>query len=174
MAESADERPSLQAHEWLAVVVIIGFMGMLTVLSLSSRHASYSTGEPHHVVSPDIMVIIEGAVEKTGSFTIPKGTTLREVLDLAKPFPEAHLEKLNLNKPVRKNQVIKVPEKPFITITLEGAVNDPKTIKMPKGSRLEDLLGKLSFHAEADQEKLRRKRRLKNGETVKVPFKKND
>ena len=65
-SQDSAKKQTLHVHEWLAVVVIIGLMGMLTTVSMLSPRLSQSvtTATPHNIVDPFIEVAVDGAVEK--------------------------------------------------------------------------------------------------------------
>lgn len=111
---SNSESPSLPVHEWIAVLLIVVMLSVLvSVVTYSSvSHIDDEIGLPHHIM-PEIQVTVEGAVEKPGSYQVKRGTTLQEVLDLAKPLHDADLSRLKPEKKVRSGQVIKIsPQKP--------------------------------------------------------------
>ncbi len=167
--------PSLFVHEWLAVAVIIGVMSMLTILSFSSTSSSQSTqslGKPHFLTNPFIEVVVEGAISPSPThLKVKKNISFGGILEQVTLLPEADIRKLKKKSKVRKSQTIKIPFRPMITVTLEGAVDTPKTIRLPKGSFVEDLLQIVSFQEGADIEKLRRKRRLTDGEKIYISSK---
>ena len=146
------EKPTLHVHEWLAIAVIIGLMGMLTAVSLISSRpsASVETGPPHVLVDPYIEVIIEGAVEKPGKYKVKKGTAVREIINDAILLPASDTRRINMNARARKGQVLHIPKKEMLTVYLEGLVDSPGALSVPKGTRLIDLVDRVGFAEEAD------------------------
>lgn len=171
--QNSTEKPALRVHEWLAVMLIIGLLGFLTAISwLNQKYPSaVETGTPHFIAAQEIEINLQGAVEHPGRRLVKKGTTVREALDQAGLNPDADLRRLKLDAKVRRNQNIKVPKLAMITVVLEGAVVQPGAVVMPKGSRLMDLIDKVALQESADVDKLRKKRRLKEGEVIVVPNK---
>lgn len=112
MAQASKSDPELRLpiHEWFAILLLIGLLFGLTLITLYSKNAILNDdfGPAHHIVSQEIVVYVEGSVEKPGPYYVKRGTLVKEVIDLAKPLPEANLGKLKLDKKVRKNQVIKI------------------------------------------------------------------
>lgn len=164
------EQPSLPAHEWLAIVFIISLMAVLCLVAISYRESSLPevTSEPHYVIDQEIEVFIEGAVENPGTYKVKRGALLQEVLILAKPTTNADLRRIKLQSKVRQGQSVKILTLPMITIHIEGAVNNPGSMTLPKGTRLCDLIEKISFQENADLKKLQKKRKLKDSEVIKV------
>jgi hypothetical protein len=103
----------LYIHEWIAAIVIIVVMGVLTTISCmgNSSVSSSQLIQKTAKASEEIVVEISGAVEMPGRYTLKAGTTVRDAVQMAKPLPEASLSRLKLDKPVRKGQKIKVPKK---------------------------------------------------------------
>lgn len=119
-----------------------------------------------------IQVSIKGAVHKPGSYELKKGTRLKELLELAQAHSEADLQSMNLEARLRNNQVVKVIAQNWITVHVEGAVAEPKELRLKLGTTLIELSEQIVLLPEADSEKLQRKRRLKDQETIVIPVKK--
>ncbi len=101
----------LLPHEWLAVITILAVFVSLTIMT-QFMHPSERievSSHPHYVVDPEITVYVEGAVAQKGFFTVKRGTLIREVLEQAKPLPEADMRRVKLRSKARDSQVIKVP-----------------------------------------------------------------
>ncbi|MBA3957533.1 MAG: SLBB domain-containing protein [Parachlamydiaceae bacterium] len=167
------EQPRLPTHEWITVLVILFLLATLTgvVLASSNSIGTRELGTPHYIVDREIEVFIEGAVEKPGAYKIERGACVSDLLALASIAPDADTRKLKLDKKLRKGQVIKIPHRPMITVHVEGAVKTPGAILVPKGSVVSDLASRLDLLEEADGKSLRRKRRLKDGEVIKIKTK---
>jgi hypothetical protein len=58
---------------------------------------------------PSISIEIRGAVEKEGVYHLPKGSTVKEALDLAMLKPEADLSKIKMEKPLLRKQTLRIP-----------------------------------------------------------------
>lgn len=166
---SEDTSPQLPVHEWMAIAVLIGFIVLLAGITLFSKETVMPdrVGTPHHIVDPEIDVFIEGEVEHVGRHRVKRGSTVHNLIALAVPSADADLSRIKLEKKLRKSQVVKVPSK-FITVYLEGAVVEPGPVKLARGMRLQDLINVVQFQEGADIGKLRKKRLLKDKETIKV------
>ena len=169
--QTQTQKPELPLHEWLAVAAIMGFMVTLTVITaFKDNSAPYaSLADPHYITDPNIEICMEGEIEHKGALRVKRGSTIREVIDIAKPTPDADLSKLKMTSKARKGQIVKVPKLVLFTIYLEGAVKQPGALKVPKGTRLEDLQTLVAFAPEAKIEVLQKKRRLKDGEIIRIP-----
>jgi hypothetical protein len=101
----------LPPGEWLVIIAIIAIMFLLTGVSwLSDRHMiAFNSHSPHHLISQEIDVFVEGAVERSGAFKMQRGSTVQDVIALANPLPEANLNKLKMKSKLRHGQRIRVP-----------------------------------------------------------------
>lgn len=101
----------LPPGEWLIIIAVIIAMFVLTGVSFLSdrRMAALAVDSPHHLVSQEIEVFVEGAVKHSGVFKMQRGATVEEVLSIAKPQPEANLKKLKMKSKLRNGQRIRVP-----------------------------------------------------------------
>ena len=167
------EKQKLPLHEWLAVLTIILALLLLIVVTTfqGSGTLPETTGEPHYLVAQEVEVTVEGAVENPGTYILKKGAQVKDVLELAKPVPQADLRKINPEVKLRDGRILKVPLMPMIRVTLEGAVSQSGTIQVRKGTRLQELAEMPLFRDDADLSSLDKKRKLKDGEIVRVPVK---
>lgn len=58
-----------------------------------------------------------------------------------------------------------------IEVWIEGAVEHPGSYKLKKGARLEELLSLALLKSDADLAKVKRKSKMKNGQTITIPRK---
>lgn len=162
----------LPIYEWLIIVLLLLILFVLIMIAyVRQEKALPPTATPYELVKSQFEVTIQGAVSKPGTYLIKKGSLLEEAIELARPLPEADLRSFRRYSKVRDGQKINVPTKQMITVTLEGAIENPGPIQVPKGSRLEELIPYLQFTPEADVKKIQRKRRLKDQEVIHVPQK---
>lgn len=105
----------LRVPEWIAVVCFISVLATLTLITLTTETGTLpmTRDPPHYIVDPRIEVFVEGAVEKKGRLIVTRGMRVKEVLEQAKPLPEADLSKVKLESKVRRGQRIRVPVKKF-------------------------------------------------------------
>ena len=165
-------KPHLPIAEWMAVLAIIFFLATLTICIILApqQESTYATTTPHYLVDQQIEVSVEGAVERAGIYISTRGTRLGEFLEKISLKPEADLKRLKLDSKLRAGQKIKIPQIKTITIKLSGAVDQPGLLVVPKGTRMQDLLEKVSFQKDADLSLLRRRRLLKEGENIYIPL----
>lgn len=164
----------LNSQEWIVVLSLILLMSVITYITHRPRIISPQYhSKPHDLISNKICVHIKGAVENPSVYIVEKGSTIGEVLSEARLLPNADLSHMLLEKKLKDGQLIKVPKKETISIYLEGAVKYPGEMIIPKGTVLEELLTLVELAEDADTSKLRRKKKLKNGEIIKVFRKKN-
>lgn len=102
----------LPPGEWLVIIAVSLVMVLLTGVSiLSDRHmTSPATDFPHHLISQEIEVFVEGAVEHPGAFKLKRGALVEDVIALANPHPQANLHKVKMKSKLRNGQRVRVPE----------------------------------------------------------------
>ncbi len=147
-------------------------MAGLTLFKKSNQPPPVSFS--HVLNDQSIEITVKGAVRKPGDYKLKKGDVIQDALSLAEPLLEANLDKIKLESKLRQRQIINVPSYSYITITIEGAVTEPKSLTVKLGTMAKDLVELLTFLPEADKEKLNKKRRLKDKEIIVVPVKKKN
>jgi protein involved in polysaccharide export with SLBB domain len=159
-----EERPFLGIHEWLAVVFIIGLMGMLTLLSWrGSESNDIEVEAPHFITDPTLEITVEGEVQFPGALRMRKGETVGDALKLAGLKADSDSRKLNFEAKLRRNQKIFVPALKRIKVFVKNEQGISTEVKMPLGARLEDLLIKIDFQKGDIKGQ---KRKLKDGEII--------
>jgi hypothetical protein len=119
-----EQQTRLPLHEWMAVIAILFLIFvLLAVVILKGNDGEINQlDHPHHIISQEFEVFVEGAVEKPGPYTVKRGSTLQDAINLAVPNSEAKLDKFKMEKKLRKGQVIKVPK-----ISKKSSQNKKKT-----------------------------------------------
>ena len=165
-----DKKPRLPIHEWLAVcMVCFAMLFIIFVSQITWKSDSPKIIESSIAIKEELVeVFVEGAVLSPHSHIVKKGARLRDVLALVSLSPDAQIDKLKLHAKVRDGQTVKVPRIPMITIFVEGAIEEVGPLRIPKGSSLSDLIEILKFKEGADLRPLQKKRKLREGETVKI------
>lgn len=132
MEENASQKPTLPIHEWLAILFLIVLLAGLSLLALipSDPIANLPKDPPKHIVEQEIEVFIEGAVEKPGSYIAKRGDLVKDIVAQAVLKEDADLQRLKLEKKLRKGQVIKVHSK--LKKAKNSKASKPKTAKTKK------------------------------------------
>lgn len=155
----------LDIHEWCAIILLSGLMIALALVAKIQVEPPESSPPVDGLISAEI----EGAVLYPGIYHFQAGASLLDLLQAGEPLPEADLRGIRKKGRLKNGQLLAIKELPSIQIQVVGAVKDTKPIQVPTGTRLVDLLGLVAFQKDADLETLKKRRRLKDGETVVVP-----
>ena len=169
---SRDERQTeeLSVHEWLAISVLIGILGCLALVTTFHGTQIHSQLEGRGKVRLDSFdVLVKGAVDHPGVYHLQGEMQMKEVLALAGVRQDADLRRYALEGYIKKGRAINVPAKQMMTIFLSGAIRGDRTIKVPKGTKVSDLLSIVELAEDADVEVLQKKRLLKPNETLYIP-----
>lgn len=162
----------LLPHEWLAVALMLLSLGGFACFSYNHYSESLPVAcEAVLVEKETIEVIVEGAVKRPGVHVLPCNSLLGAVLSQAEPLPEADLKGFRKNQKVRDGQIVRIPERPLITVYLTGAVETPGAKQVRQGTTVASILQLCALHPQADTKSLRGKRLLVNEEHIHVPFK---
>lgn len=174
MANPSSQTSFLFVHEWMIVILFCLLLCILAILAYSRQPSSFTSSKSYQQlqITPLLKIKIEGAVAKPALYQLPKGSLLIEAITLAEPLAAADLSFLKANDRLEQNQTVIVPEKKWITIYVQGAVEGPGLLEVLEGTSYEDLLDLLSFLPDADYRALKKKKkRLREGETVQISFK---
>lgn len=165
---------SLKIHEWMAITTIITVMCALTAFAVlrrswnDSRAPSPMSAYAHNRIE----VVVKGAVAHSGVYSLPKGMPMKELLEVAQLAPDADVRRFNLERVIQQGRVVNVPKRAMITVQVNGAVESAGEVTVPRGTTLEQLADKIALSEDADASSLRKKRKLKDGETITVKKKK--
>ena len=169
--------PKLPFHEWCIILLFCMILLLLGGFALAGR--KYVPAPPARIeaqkdtVKTAIRIKVEGEVANAETFEVPSKTTLKELLEKAQPLPTADLSQLNWRRKLRDGQTIKIPERRWITIQIEGAVQNPGPLKILSGTRMLEIADQLEPLPEADLKSIQKRRSfLKEGDTVEIPLKK--
>ena len=157
------EQNKLLPHEWLAAAVVLGFIVSFMLIAFNSGEAtSYdSAGVSYQEL---VTVYIEGAVEHEGSYTVPRGTTVGDLLEKAVLHDDGNISKLDTASRLRNRQRIRVPSTSYVRVVVKGAVENPGNISVPRGTRLCDMHNFVTISPNCV--KLTSKRHVKDFETI--------
>lgn len=164
----------LKTREWMAIAAILSVMLVLTAF-VAVKHrsaASSSLSVTPSYVKNRVEATVKGAVAHPGVYSLPKETTLRELLAVAELTAEADVRRFNLDKVVQQGRAIHIVSRPMITVHVMGAVQSSGEIRVPQGTRVEELVARVSLNEDADARVLKKKRKIKDGEVVNIPKRK--
>lgn len=166
--------PKLPYYEWCIIILFSAIMLALAGLAFGRQQSTPVSYAPPEPPPSALQVSIEGEVAKPGVYQLPLDATLRQLIEKGEPLAEADLSQLNPRKKLFDGQTIRIPRKRWITITVEGAVQEPGSYKILSGTRYQELTNQLQLSPEADLNAIRKKKRfLKDGETIRIPTKKD-
>lgn len=163
-------KKSLQSSEWFLVASLL--LIMVSLVTISKISATKATSQlPIEEDQKKVLVTVEGAVKKPGSYFIEVGSSIQDVLKIAKPLPNADLKKWLLLGEIQSDCQIEISELSEIVVSIKGAVVKPIELTLPVGSRICDLKSKILLSEDAEKAFFRRRKRLKNGDIICVPKK---
>lgn len=136
--------PRLPAHEWAAVAVFISILLFIGITNLWVNQRDSQLTVPL-APNDEVFVTLQGAVSKPGSYKVKKGEKLGSVIGLSEPHESADLSKIELNKSLRYDRIIEIPNKKMITLYLEGYVKPRGAIQMEAGATLHQLYEKIEI-----------------------------
>ena len=158
----------MQKTEWIFLTAILM---LISTFYFISKQTSYR--HLNHIETPKpiskIQVEITGCVRREGTFEVPQGTLLCEILRKAGLKPLSDTSTIDLDQPIDTSLQIHIPELQQIEVRVEGCVAKKVLLNLPIGSRICDLKEIVLTTPEADLAFFKRKRRLKNHEVVCVP-----
>jgi len=160
----------LKAHEWLAIALTIGvILGLACLTSLYGREPYGKSETVFPSKSYRFDVLIKGAVAYPGLYRFPNEIQMKDLLDLAGVTQNADLRRFKLNAVIKKNRIVNIPVRETIIVHFQGTGTKIDSLKIPKGTKVEDLIAMGSFTEDADLTQLRKKRKLKDNEIFTIP-----
>lgn len=167
----------LPVHEWSIILLFCSILIALTGIAFGRQSTRGETTTPQVVAEQPILthleVSIEGAILHPGTYEMPLNSTLQDLVNISGGFlPEADLSRLKFKGKLKNRQKVKIPEKKWMTIYLEGATQNPGPFQVMSGTRCRELATLLTLPPEADLASLKKRRHyLREGEVVHIPFK---
>lgn len=169
-----EEKKHLFFHEWLVIILFSLTLFVISLLAWMKPSTPLSWKEPLSINSMVkeqgvLAVAIDGAVEFPGGYDLPVKSTVQDLLNIAKPLPEANLSKVKQKSKLKNLQKIQIPYKKWLAITVEGAIENPGPLKVLEGTRYCDLIKLLKILPGADIKPLNQKKGLiREGEVIKI------
>ena len=93
-----------------------------------------------------------------------------DLLRLAQPLSSADLRRINPNARLRDGRSLVIRDRPMITLSIIGAVENPGILRVPKGTTLHQLLNQIRLSDNADVSNLKDRRRLRDHDVIEIPF----
>jgi len=165
-------KKSLESSEWILSASLVVILASLFIISRCHEHRKKSQLIAlSDAVEHPVNIVISGEVFRPGVYPALPGTRIGDLIKKSRPKRFADLRAIELDRPIDKPLDIAIPLLSEISIRIEGAVIEPLDLKMPPGSRICDLKSKIQCERDADLHYLKRRRLLKDGETVVIPRK---
>ena len=156
----------LQPYERHMACLISGLLiGLSLVVFCDHRSLCETSGD-------DISIHVVGAVEEA-HVCVRAGTTLEDLLQTVHVHPDADISELDGIRRLTDGEVIVVPHEGLITVYVTGAVEEPKVVTISMDGRPNDILQFVKFRDDADRKSFLRRKRVKNGEIIKIKTKRN-
>lgn len=106
------DKSRLHPREWVFIALILGFLGATSLISHYSQIRQKRLVDeyvPHR--ERTLEIVIEGAVEKPGTYECRPGTPLKNLLDQAQLQEKANRRKVRFKKVLFSSQTIRIEEK---------------------------------------------------------------
>lgn len=100
--------PALPFYERIFAIGVVGFFTLLIGLNLwlSETEPVIDSDHPHFLKKHLIEINVEGNVRNPGVYQVKKGTSVREVLEMAQPTENAKLERIKQDSKVTRRRKI--------------------------------------------------------------------
>ena len=161
------QNTALLLHERAVVFLMLIILSTIGITAFSER--SKHTKEK----SAALCVRVIGEVEEEAIVHVSPGATIADALASITFTECADPQKLAYDMRLVKDQVVVVPKKGTLSIFVNGAVEKEELLSLKEGATFLDLRKKIHLQTSADTKAFFRKRRkLKEGETITIAFKK--
>ena len=166
-------KKNLEFTEWvLSFCIVIALSSFLIIARLQEQKKNVQLEELLKGKKEIFQIAVSGEVLRPGVFSCQAGTRLGDIVKKCRPKRFADLDGVGLDRPVESSLIIDIPKLQALSVRVVGAVAEEVELEMPPGSRISDLKSKVACKKEADLKFFRRKRLLKQRETIEVPEKK--
>jgi hypothetical protein len=156
----------------MAIVAIIVVMLLMTVFAAFKYnfHDSFALSSTFHYAQNRVEATVKGAVVHSGVYSLPKEMSLKELLEIAELTDEGDVRRFNLQRTVQQGRAINIPKRPMITLRLSGAIRSgEEVLTVPQGTKVEELINRIVLNEDADVRVLKKKRKIKEGESIYIP-----
>lgn len=159
----------LKRHEWILVTLSLLTFGSIALITNYNTKGLYTYANNGNL---GVEILVLGAVKYPGIYILPNHPTLEDVLTIAQADKDVNARQYILNKLVSRGRIIKVSKKEYYTIKVQGAVKEPVTLTLPKGTLLNELSSLVELEG-GDEAYLNKKRKIRPNEIIKIPSKKD-
>ena len=158
--------PKLRFTEWtLTGAFLLVLISLVLIAKIQAHRLSVNTV----LAPPPVEIVLEGEVERPGTYLTPLGTPLHDVVRKAGPKRFADVSFILPETRVTAPLHLKLQPLTHLTITVEGAVTAPGSLTVPIGTRISDLKKYLTLTPDADRTFFKKRRLLKNNEKITIP-----
>lgn len=155
---------NLRSSEWVLVLSFLLLFVSIVAISQFNRQREFKNFPQHQKIS----VTISGAVSRPGTFLVLPGMTLEALLKKSRPKRFANLRDLDFKQRIEEPLKLHIEELKEIVVRIEGAAK-PVVLQLEPGTRICDLKSKVECFPEADRKFFKRRRMLRDGETLEIP-----
>jgi len=159
----------VRASEW---ILAGSFMLILLSLFAIAKIQAWQYGKGSECALVAFATVkIEGCVQRPGTYEIPVGTPLKEILHKARPDRFANLRSIDPEAVLLGALDLIIPKLECLKISVAGAVAKNETIEVLPGTKLCQLKSKIALMEDADLTFFKKQRLLVDGEVIEVPYK---
>lgn len=131
-----------------------------------------SDGETISIPIKYVSVHIQGGVEKEGTYSIPIGSSMDDLLREAGGPKNADMSQIDYSQKIKDNCIITIPSLPERWADISGAVNKPGYYQISENERLGQLIDKAEgLLPEADIDNINMASMVTDGEKIIIPRK---
>lgn len=118
---------------------------------------------------PEVWADIKGHVKRPGKYKLRPGENLGSALRKAAPKPFADLSCIDGSAIPQADRQIEILALQKIRVRVTGCVKEELSLELKPGCRISDLRGRVALSGDAEPKFLKKRRLLKDGETVEIP-----
>ena len=165
-------KKSLQSSEWILALSLLAILASsILIAKVNVYRATTAIAEADLKPVEAVAVLIEGAVQRPGTYQVIPGTLTRTVLKKAGLKRHADLNGIDVTKRIEEATHLTIQEISEIEVAIGGEVVLPTQLRLPIGARVCDLKSKIQLTEQANPACLKSRRQLKNGEFFEIPKK---
>ena len=142
--------------------------GLLIGLTLVVFYDHRPTSSDHF---EEISIFVVGAVDEAHVHA-RKGATVEDLFQSVHLHLDADTSELDGMRRLNDGEVVVIPKKGMTTVYVTGAVEESKVVIVPKETGPETILQCVCIRADADRASFLRRKKIKNGEVIRIRSKK--